>query len=168
MASPQAALIALGSNLGDRVGTMRAALAQLEAAGEIVVAVSGAYQTAPMYVTDQPIFTNACAHLLTSRSPHALLALLLEVEAGLGRVRTLDQGPRTLDLDLLACGDAVIDDATLCLPHPDMAQRHFVLAPLVEVAPPGWRHPVTGLSAAEMLEACAHDATLRRLDAVLW
>jgi 2-amino-4-hydroxy-6-hydroxymethyldihydropteridine diphosphokinase len=168
MAVPQAALIALGSNMGDRLATLRAALERLEAAGEIIEAVSGVYETAPMYVTDQPIFYNACARLRTRRAPHALLALMLEVEAGLGRVRTLDQGPRTLDLDLLACGDAILDDATLCLPHPDMARRHFVLAPLVEVAPPGWSHPVSGLSAAALLAACVHDPTLRRLDEALW
>lgn len=167
MAMSQAALIALGSNMGDRLGYLRGAVAALAEAGVEVVAVSGVYETAPMYVLEQPAFYNACALIRTERGPHALLALLHEVEARLGRVRAQDKGPRTLDLDLLAYEDAVICDGALELPHPGMEARHFVLAPLAEVAPPGWRHPVRGTSVRELLNACPRDPTLVRLDAAI-
>lgn len=167
MTDPQAALIALGSNLGDRRMHLRAALEALEAAGCVVVARSGVYRTAPMYVLDQPEFYNACALIHTTLGPHALLALMLKTETALGRRRDVDKGPRVIDLDLLSYEDMVIRDVVLDLPHSGMTERHFVLAPLAEVAPPGWRHPTRGLGASELLELCIKDPTLTRLDVEL-
>src|SRR3546814_12669269 len=101
--------------------------------------------------SDQPWFVNGVASLRTDLSPWELLAVLHEVEAEHERVRSVPNASRTLDLDLLAYDDRVVDGAGgLMLPHPRLSERAFVLQPLAELAP-DWRHPVSGLTAAEML-----------------
>jgi len=132
------AYVGLGSNLGDREATIRAALAELEAAdGVDVVAVSTLVDTAPVGYTDQPRFLNAAAALESRLSPRELLELLLAVEARFGRDRSLvpAQGPRTLDLDLLLYGEARIHEPGLEIPHPRLHERAFVLGPLAELDP---------------------------------
>jgi 2-amino-4-hydroxy-6-hydroxymethyldihydropteridine diphosphokinase len=143
--------VALGSNLGDRVGHLRAAVAAL---GRIFrpVACSAVYETAPQYVTDQPSFLNAVACYGTTLPPLAVLDILQKLEQQQGRVRLRQHGPRTLDLDLLAYGNTVLDSPRLILPHPGVQERAFVLVPWAEVAP-DWRHPLTGVSVREMLLA---------------
>lgn len=126
--------IALGSNLGDRAGHLRGALRGLSAAVEIE-RVSRFYETAPVGVVDQPPFLNAVARGRTDLQPYPLLAFLHRLEAESGRVRTLRWGPRTLDLDLLLYEDLVLDSPELTLPHPRMAERSFVLVPLLEIWP---------------------------------
>jgi 2-amino-4-hydroxy-6-hydroxymethyldihydropteridine diphosphokinase len=153
------ALIALGANTGDRLAQLTHALHELSRAHIQPLAVSPIYETAPMYVTDQPTFYNACALLHTTISPHALLAQLLHIEHQLGRVRLEDKGPRTIDLDLLASGPTILHDATLDLPHPGIAQRHFVLAPLCDIAP-DWLHPELNLTASTLLARCPQDPSL--------
>jgi 2-amino-4-hydroxy-6-hydroxymethyldihydropteridine diphosphokinase len=128
--------VALGANLGDREATIRAALADLEAAeGVRVVAVSTLRETEPVGYLDQPPFLNGAAELETSLAPGALLELLLAVERRHGRVRegVPAQGPRTLDLDLLLYGSARIDEPGLRIPHPRLHERAFVLEPLAEL-----------------------------------
>jgi 2-amino-4-hydroxy-6-hydroxymethyldihydropteridine diphosphokinase len=132
------AYIALGSNLGERERTLRAALAALRAEdGVEVVAVSGLIETEPVGYVDQPRFLNGVAALETELPAASLLELLLEVERRFGRVRegVPAQGPRTLDLDLLLYGEAEIDEPGLTIPHPRMHERAFVLGPLAELAP---------------------------------
>ena len=132
------AYVGLGSNLGDRESTIRAALAALAAAeGVEVVAVSTLSDTAPVGYLDQPRFLNGVAALETTRSPRELLDLLLAVEARFGRDRDAApaQGPRTLDLDLLLYGTAEIDEPGLRVPHPRLHERGFVLRPLAELDP---------------------------------
>ena len=99
-----------------------------------------------------PPFVNAVAAIETGLSPEGLLAALHAVEAGFGRRRSERNAPRTLDLDLLAYGAERRSGDGLVLPHPRLSERAFVLAPLADVAP-GWRHPATGRTAAEMLAA---------------
>ena len=147
------AYVALGSNLGDREQTLRAALAALRAEGAVeVIAVSGLIETEPVGFVDQPRFLNGVAALETELPAAALLDLLLEVERRFGRVRegVPAQGPRTLDLDLLLYGEAEIDEPGLRIPHPRLHERAFVLGPLAELAPgleiPG-RGPVEALMA---------------------
>lgn len=140
----RSAFIALGSNLGDRAGHLRRALALLGGTpGVRVVAVSSFHETDPVGDADQPRFLNAAAHLATSRSPRDLLEVLLGVERELGRVRRPAErwGPRTIDLDLLLMGDLVVEEPGLTLPHPRMHERAFVLEPLAEIAA-GVVHPV--------------------------
>ncbi len=147
------AYVGLGSNLGDRESTIRAAVAELAAAdGVEVVAVSTLVETEPVGYLDQPRFLNGVAALETGRSARALLELLLEVEARFGRDRAAApvQGPRTLDLDLLLYGSEEIDEPGLRIPHPRLHERAFVLAPLAELAP---GLDVPGMAAVETLLA---------------
>jgi 2-amino-4-hydroxy-6-hydroxymethyldihydropteridine diphosphokinase len=125
------AYVGLGANLGDREGTIRAAIAQLPG----VVAVSPLRETDPVGITDQPQFLNGVAALETELAPRALLDVLLAVERRLGRERKERWGPRTIDLDLLLYGDEVIDERGLTVPHPRLGERRFVLEPLADLAP---------------------------------
>jgi len=128
------ACVALGSNLDDPVGQVRRAFAELDALPDTrLVARSRLYRTAPVG-PPQPDYVNAAAVLDTGLAPDALFDGLLAIEAAHGRVRAERWGPRTLDLDLLVYGDAVIDTPRLTVPHPQLARRPFVLVPLAEVA----------------------------------
>ena len=132
------AYVGLGSNLGDREATIRAALAEIDAAeGVDVIAVSTLVDTEPVGFLDQPRFLNGAAALESRLDPRAPSSLLLAVEARLGRDRTVvpAQGPRTIDLDLLLYGDARIDEPGLEIPHPRLHERAFVLVPLAELDP---------------------------------
>ncbi len=102
-----------------------------------LMARSSDYRTPPWGVTDQPPFINAVIAVATSLSPHDLLARALKVERALGRDRESERrwGPRTLDIDLLAYDDLVLNDPDLTLPHPRLFERAFVLVPLAEIAP---------------------------------
>lgn len=130
------AFIGLGGNLGDVRSRLEAAIAALDAVpGISVTARSRWFRTPPWGNTDQPDFINAAIAVSTTLQAHALLDVLLDVERGAGRVRDGERwGPRTLDLDLLAYGDHVIDDERLSVPHPRMAERAFVLLPLSDIA----------------------------------
>ena len=138
------AYIGLGSNLGDREATIEAAIAALPG----VVAVSRLRETAPVGVLDQPPFLNGAAALATTLTPSELLGKLLAIERELGRERRERWGPRTIDLDLLLYGDAVVDEPGLTVPHPRLHERRFALEPLHELDPelvvPG-RGPVADL-----------------------
>jgi 2-amino-4-hydroxy-6-hydroxymethyldihydropteridine diphosphokinase len=138
-------LISLGSNLGDREANLRGAITALNHAPRTTVRqVSSFHETEPVGgPPDQGMFLNAVAVLETELDPLSLLRRLQEIEARFGRQRTVRWGERTLDLDLLLFDDRIIDTPELCLPHPRMRTRRFVLEPLVEVAP-GAIDPVTG------------------------
>jgi 2-amino-4-hydroxy-6-hydroxymethyldihydropteridine diphosphokinase len=155
------AYLSLGSNLGDRAATLRAAVAQLEVAGR-VVAVSALYETQPVEVQDQPWFLNCVAAIETGKSPRELLQLALGIEAAMGRIRMRDKGARKIDIDLVLLGDSVVDEQGLKIPHPSMHLRRFVLEPLVEIAPEA-RHPGLGKTARELLAALGEAQTVRRL-----
>jgi 2-amino-4-hydroxy-6-hydroxymethyldihydropteridine diphosphokinase len=132
------AYIGLGSNLGDREATLRAAVGELAAApGVEVVGVSTLIDTEPVGLLDQPRFLNGVLALETELPPRALLGLLIAVEARFGRDRAAvpARGPRTLDLDLLVYGEEEIDEPGLRVPHPRLHERAFVLRPLAEVEP---------------------------------
>jgi 2-amino-4-hydroxy-6-hydroxymethyldihydropteridine diphosphokinase len=132
------AYVGLGSNLGDREGTVRAALGRLRHLPETnVLRVSTLRNTEPVGYLDQPRFLNGAAELETGLSARRLLGVLLELERAFGRDRANvpAQGPRTLDLDLLLYGQEQIDEPGLEIPHPRLHQRRFVLEPLVELDP---------------------------------
>ena len=132
------AYVGLGSNLGEREATLWKALEGLGATERIeVVAVSSFRETDPVGVVDQPRFVNAAAALETSLPPRELLERLLDVERSLGRDRAVEErwGPRTVDLDLLLYGGESIDEPGLEVPHPRLAERAFVLEPLLELDP---------------------------------
>ena len=142
-------LLGLGSNLGRRQDHLRRALAALAERLEIT-ATSPVYETAPMYVTEQPRFLNMVVGGETAMPAAALLAWLKSLEAGLGRTASVRFGPRAIDLDILFYGRDVVAMPTLTIPHPRLAERAFVLRPLADVAP-RWTHPVTGRRVDEML-----------------
>lgn len=147
-------IIALGANLPSCVGepaeTLSAALTELMIHGISLLSVSSLYQTPAWPDPTEPPFLNAVASVKTDMLPRALLQLLHQVEAKLGRVRSRPNAPRTLDLDLLAYNTVSIADEGLRLPHPRIAERSFVLVPLSEIAPQ-WVLPGTGQIAAELL-----------------
>jgi 2-amino-4-hydroxy-6-hydroxymethyldihydropteridine diphosphokinase len=142
------AYVALGSNLGDRRAHLRAAVAALPG----VRRVSGVYETAPVGGPDQGPYLNCVVELDTTLDPHELLARCQDLEHEAGRTRRVRWGPRTLDVDILVYDDLEVATNDLCIPHPRMAERRFVLAPLAELAPercpPGWedRLPADGVA----------------------
>jgi 2-amino-4-hydroxy-6-hydroxymethyldihydropteridine diphosphokinase len=142
--------VALGSNLGDRERTLHNALHTLRSTIRDLQA-SSFYDTEPAGYLRQPRFLNAAAVGATVLDAPDLLAFLLDVERRYGRVRSFPNAPRSLDLDLVFYGDAVIDVPGLTVPHPRFRERAFVLDPLAEIAP-DWRDPVTGLTVAELRE----------------
>ncbi|HEX7130944.1 MAG TPA: 2-amino-4-hydroxy-6-hydroxymethyldihydropteridine diphosphokinase [Iamia sp.] len=132
MTGPRRVLLALGSNLGDRAGHLRAAVAAL---GDEVVATSAVYETPPVGGPEQGPYLNAVVALRTDLSARALLARAHELEAAAGRVRLERWGPRTLDVDVLWIDGEEVDEPDLVVPHPRMFERAFVLVPLADVAP---------------------------------
>jgi 2-amino-4-hydroxy-6-hydroxymethyldihydropteridine diphosphokinase len=160
-------LIGIGSNLPappaeTPLETAAAALVALSRSDIRVAAHSGWYLSEPVPASDQPWFVNGVAIVECKLAPPALLDGLLATEADFGRVRSVQNAPRTLDLDLLDHDFWLCDTATLTLPHPRLHQRRFVLAPLCEIAP-GWRHPRLGLTAAELLARLPPGQPVRRL-----
>lgn len=154
--------LSLGSNLGDRLANLERALALLGRGGCRVLKRSSVYETAPLYYLEQPAFFNMAAACETALTPEELLALIGRVEAALKRRRLVRNGPRTADIDILFYGGRVIDRPGVAVPHPRLAEREFVLAPLAELAP-GLRHPVTRRSAAKMLASLKGRGGARRL-----
>jgi len=129
------AYVALGSNLGNKKENLLRAIELLKNHGVNILAVSSFLVTKPYGVTDQPDFLNGAIKLEYSKSPEELLEVLLAVEQEMGRVRLRHWGERIIDLDLLLFEQEVINSKKLVLPHKDMENREFVLAPLAEIAP---------------------------------
>jgi 2-amino-4-hydroxy-6-hydroxymethyldihydropteridine diphosphokinase len=130
------AYLALGSNLGDRLATLQHAVDALGAVpGIAVTGSSRVWETAPVGGPEQGAFLNAVVELETRLDPFDLLAAASEVETGLGRTREIRWGPRTIDIDILLMDGRTVDEPTLCVPHPRMHERAFVLMPLLELLP---------------------------------
>lgn len=143
------AFLGLGSNLGDREGHLVHAVRRLSSeTGEAVL--SSLYETEPMGFLEQDAFLNLVVGLETTRSPQALLELAVTIERERGRTRTFRNAPRTLDIDILLYGEARISLPGLEVPHPRMAERPFVLIPLLELEP-ALREPGTGRRYADLL-----------------
>ena len=148
--------VALGTNLGNREQILGEAVSALS---EVLdhLAVSSWQQTRPVGVAPQPDFLNGAATGHTALSARALLERLLAIEQRFGRERPFPGAPRTLDLDLVLYGSAVIDEPDLHVPHPRFRDRRFVLAPLAEIAA-DWVDPVTGKTVGELLAALPRNA----------
>jgi len=146
---PHSVFIALGSNLGDRLANLHAAMAALTP--EIFNLVcSPIYETPPWGYLDQPKFLNQVIQAETDLQPIDLLSHLKRIETLLGRQPAVQYGPRLVDLDILFFDDLMVDSPPLTIPHPRLEGRGFVLLPLAQLAP-DLRHPVLGITIREML-----------------
>ena len=153
--------LSLGSNMGDRAAMLRQAVESLPGAGVEVVRTSSVYETEPVELRDQNWFLNMAVECRTGLFPLQLLRRLKKIEASLGRKRTVPKGPRTIDIDIIFYGRAVMGTPALEIPHPRFRERRFVLAPLAELAP-ALRDPVTGRTIADLLAGTAGQ-NVRRL-----
>lgn len=141
--------LALGTNLGDRPGNLRSAIAALPPA-VMVLEQSPVYETLPWGVIDQPSFLNMVITGETDLPPHELLKELKELEARLGRLPSFHYGPRKIDIDILFYDNLILDTPELTLPHPHLHERAFVLVPLADLIPE-LIHPVLGKTMRELL-----------------
>jgi 2-amino-4-hydroxy-6-hydroxymethyldihydropteridine diphosphokinase len=144
--------LSLGSNIGDRAENLRKAVELLASQDIRVLHASRIYETEPVDLINQAWFLNQVVEAETALFPMQLLTRIGRVERELGRTRTVPKGPRTIDIDILFYAAAIVETARLEIPHPRIAERRFVLAPLAELAP-DLRHPVTHRTVRQMLEA---------------
>jgi 2-amino-4-hydroxy-6-hydroxymethyldihydropteridine diphosphokinase len=145
--------LSLGANLGDRKAVLDSALHAISDVCGQLVSVSDVYETAPWGVIDQPLYLNIAILVQTNLSANLLLEKCQNIENSFGRERTERWGSRTLDIDILFYDDLVMETEFLTLPHPRLAERKFVLVPLVEIAP-DFVHPILGVSIVTLLDSC--------------
>lgn len=160
MKSPQIAYLSAGSNLGDRKAYLERALASLREGGATPRRISSYFETEPVGFREQPWFLNVAIEVETLLSPSELLTTCQAIEAVQGRVRSFQNAPRTLDLDILLYGDLMLNDPRLVIPHPRLAQRRFVLEPLARIAP-DLLHPVFKKTIRSLLETCPDPSMVR-------
>jgi len=153
--------LSLGSNVGEREANLRHAIERLQDLGQ-VQAVSSLYETEPVEFTAQPWFLNCAVALETTRMPKQLLQALLDLEVEMGRRRTQNKGPRIIDLDILLFGNSIVNAPGLTIPHPALAERRFVLAPLAEIAAEVV-HPVLKKTIRELRDALPPGPVVRKV-----
>lgn len=159
------AYVAIGGNLGDRLGVLAEATRRLHRMPHLrVVAASCVYETKPHGPPQQSDYLNAVLRVVTSLSPHELLKECLRVETSLGRVRRERWGARTIDLDILIYDGVALHEPTLTLPHPRMLERNFVLVPLADIAP----DLALGGTSVRMLAGRLGSTGLRKLGPLEW
>lgn len=143
----------LGTNLGDREKNLQIAKEQLTAHQLTIKKESAIYETAAWGIEDQPSFLNQVVIVDSDKNPERILIIINIIEGLMGRVRNEKWAQRLIDIDVLYYGDTVVDKPKLKIPHPEIQNRRFTLAPLVELAP-DFRHPVNGKTQSEMFEQC--------------
>ncbi len=158
---PTRVYLSLGSNVGEREGNLRAAIAALAGVGVRAGRVSSIYETEPVDYLEQEWFLNCAVEGETELPALGLLRALRGIEERMGSKKLIAKGPRLIDMDILLYGDEVVDTAELQVPHPRMLLRRFVLVPLVEIAP-GLRHPLWGGTVEEMLAGTPDRSEVRR------
>jgi 2-amino-4-hydroxy-6-hydroxymethyldihydropteridine diphosphokinase len=165
----KAIYIGLGGNLpnpqyGTARQTLEAALTELGRRGAIIRGLSPWYRSAPVPMSNQPWYLNAVAEIATDLSPDGLLAEMHAVEDAFGRVRSVRNAARVIDVDLIDFNGEIASGRSggPILPHPRLTERAFVLRPLADIAP-DWRHPVTGMSVGALVKALPADQVVERL-----
>jgi 2-amino-4-hydroxy-6-hydroxymethyldihydropteridine diphosphokinase len=158
--SGETVYLSMGSNIGDRAANLRSAIAALSAAQLRVTRVSSIYETQPVDFLEQAWFLNCVVQGETELQPLKLLGALRGIESRMGSKKEFPKGPRLIDLDILLYGNETIDTPDLQVPHPRMAQRRFVLAPLSEIAPQ-LHHPAWGGNVVQMLAATVDQSEVR-------
>ena len=148
------AYLGLGSNLGDRSANLAEAITRLAGESLRVLRASSLWETEPRDFLDQPWFLNQVIEVESDLLPRQLFQRIQRVEREMGRRRTTPKGPRTIDIDILLYGNAVVKADDLEIPHPRMTERRFVLAPLAELVP-DLRHPVSRRTVRELLAEVA-------------
>ena len=141
--------LALGSNLGDRMDNLRAAVRLMPPKVQIT-STSRIYETPPWGYLEQPPFLNQVVRGITTLEPEALLKYIKQLEIKMGRQPTVRYGPRLIDIDILFYDDLIRENRNLTVPHPRLHERAFVLVPLADLAP-DYRHPVIGMSIQQLL-----------------
>lgn len=157
----QNAYLLIGSNLGNKEEQLSTAVHYIQQECGQIVKQSAFYETAPWGYTDQPAFMNQALWIQTELSPEALMQSLLNIEARMGRIRTVKLGPRVIDLDILQIDQVVMETPALQIPHPAMTLRRFALAPLAEIAPE-LLHPIKQATASELLIACTDNSDVQK------
>ena len=151
---PQLVYLGLGSNIGDRCLALQTALQPIDRLlRTTVLRCSHVYETEPWGETNQDPFYNAAVEIQSALEPEALLLALKTIERSMGRVTTVKNGPRLIDIDILLYGDVVLNRDHIAIPHPMLAQRKFVLSPLCEMAG-DVLHPVEQVTSAELARVC--------------
>jgi 2-amino-4-hydroxy-6-hydroxymethyldihydropteridine diphosphokinase len=156
--------LGLGSNIGDREAFLKTALDQLNTHDLRLLRKSSMYETEPIGFKDQGWFLNMVAEFETELFPKQLLQRMQKVERSMGRVRTIKDGPRNIDIDILLYGNAVVETEELEIPHPRYRERRFTLAPLAELSPT-LRDPVTKKTMSQLLAVLSGQSIRKRSDA---
>jgi 2-amino-4-hydroxy-6-hydroxymethyldihydropteridine diphosphokinase len=154
----------IGGNEGDRAAHLTAAQENIALAAGSLLRSSSIYETAPWGKSDQADFFNQALELETPLDAPALMNVLLAIEEKMGRQRREKFGSRIIDIDILFFNDAIIREPGLIIPHPEIPNRRFVLAPMNEIAP-SYQHPVLGRSVRELLAACTDPLAVIKIGA---
>lgn len=152
--------LSLGGNIGDTQQNFRAVIEKLKVTGCKIRKVSPVYQTEPLGFADQPDFFNLVIEMECAHKPLELLKILQQIELDLGRVREIANGPRTIDIDIIAFNDLVLDSPELQIPHPRYQNRQFVLVPLA-ILDMDFRCPATKKSIEKMLDDCTDQSNIK-------
>jgi 2-amino-4-hydroxy-6-hydroxymethyldihydropteridine diphosphokinase len=152
--------LSLGSNLGDRAQNIARSIEALAARGIRLMKQSSLYETEPVELRAQEWFLNSVIEVETNKTPQELMQQVLEIERGMGRIRTAPKGPRIIDMDILLYGSKTVREPNLVIPHPRMADRRFVLVPFAEIAPDAV-HPTYKKTIAELLAETPDSSEVR-------
>lgn len=155
------AYLLTGSNLGERANFISQANTDIEQRCGKIIRHSAIYETAPWGLLSQPAFLNQAIAIETTLSPQSLMKRLLSIETEMGRTRTIQFGPRTIDIDILLIDSLIIDTPSLQIPHPALPNRRFALIPLLEIAPT-LIHPILNKSIETLLTLCPDESDVQK------
>lgn len=159
---PHEVFLITGTNLGDREANLQQAITEIEKKIGRMILFSSVYETEPWGITDQPSFYNQVLKINTTLNPLQLLTATLAIEKEMGRIRKERYGARLIDIDILFFDQVVMDTGTLTLPHPRIAERNFVLAPLAEIAPQ-LIHPLLHQTILQIWETCGDRLSVKKI-----